>query len=81
MKITVKLFSLAKELAGFEEKVIELRQGDVAETVLSHLVRENPRFIDWKKSLRLAVNCEYVHNNHLLHDGDEVAVIPPVSGG
>ena len=81
MKVTVKLFSLARDLAGFQEQVVQIGKGGVAADVVDRLIRENPRFEEWKKSLRLAVNYEYVDDAHPLKDGDEVAVIPPVSGG
>ena len=81
MNITLKLFSIAKDLAGFEERLLQLNDGERAEAVLNHLAGVNPRFAQWKSSMRLAVNLEYVTNNHPLRDGDEVAVIPPVSGG
>ncbi|MEK6565911.1 MAG: molybdopterin converting factor subunit 1, partial [Bacteroidota bacterium] len=81
MKVRVKLFSIAKDLAGFEETVVEIPSGSSAEIVLDQLIARNPRFVDWKPSLRLAVNQEYVRNEHLLSENDEVAVIPPVSGG
>jgi molybdopterin converting factor small subunit len=41
----------------------------------------DPRFTDWGTAMRLAVNQEYVGNDHPLQAGDEVGVIPPVSGG
>ena len=81
MKITIKLFSLAKELAGFDQQEVQLNNGCVASDVVGHLAAGNPAFREWKKSLRLAVNCEYVDDGHPLKEGDEVAVIPPVSGG
>jgi len=81
MKVKVRLFSIAKELAGFDEQVVEVPQGSPAERVLLKLVETNPKFAEWKSSLRLAVNQEYVADNFPLNDGDEVAVIPPVSGG
>ncbi|HEY4612998.1 MAG TPA: MoaD/ThiS family protein [Bacteroidota bacterium] len=81
MNITLRLFSLAKDLAGFDERQLQLSEGDSAEAVLRHLVGVNPKFEQWQSSLRLAVNLEYVPNSHPLRDGDEVAVIPPVSGG
>ncbi|MBF8249181.1 MAG: molybdopterin converting factor [Bacteroidetes bacterium] len=81
MKVRVKFFSIAKDLAGVDETVVEIPSGSSAETVLDQLITKNPRFVDWKPSLRLAVNQEYVGNGHLLRENDEVAVIPPVSGG
>lgn len=81
MNITVKLFSVAKDIAGFEERQIDLAEKAKASDVLEFLKRHNGQFSKWQNSLRLAVNYEYVSNDHPLHNGDEVAVIPPVSGG
>ncbi len=81
MKVRLKLFSVARDLAGFHEQDVELDQQAVASSVLDALIRQNSQFRDWKPSLRLAVNHEYVQGNHPLQEGDEVAVIPPVSGG
>jgi sulfur-carrier protein len=81
MNIKLKLFSIAKDLAGFEERVLHLQEGASAEAVLDELELLDPRFSDLCSSVRVAVNYTYVTNDHLLHDGDEVAVIPPVSGG
>jgi molybdopterin synthase sulfur carrier subunit len=81
MNVELKLFSVAKELAGFEERTIQLVEHARAGDVLPYLARVNPKFAEWERSFRLAVNLEYVNNNHPLEDGDEVAVIPPVSGG
>ena len=79
--IRLKLFSLAKDLAGFDEKLIEVPSGSPSEAVLDYLIEGNPTFKRWKPSLRIAVNLSYVGNSHPLHEGDEVAIIPPVSGG
>ncbi|MEX0736976.1 MAG: MoaD/ThiS family protein [Bacteroidota bacterium] len=81
MKVTLRLFSIAKELAGFEEREVEVSPDAKASEVLEILSRLNPQFTGWRGSLRLAVNREYVPGGHLLRPGDEVAIIPPVSGG
>lgn len=81
MKVHVRLFSFAKDLAGFEEGDLELEGTASAEDVLEHLGSLNNRFREWQSSIRVAVNCEYVQNSHLLKPGDEVAILPPVSGG
>jgi molybdopterin converting factor subunit 1 len=79
--IRLKLFSLAKDLAGFDEKLVEVPPGSHSEAVIDYLTGLNPSFERWKPSLRIAVNLTYVDNSHPLREGDEVAVIPPVSGG
>lgn len=81
MKIRLRLFSIAKDLAGTGEMDVELDHESSASAVLDLLVKRDTRFREWMPSLRLAVNQEYVPGDHLLRDGDEVAVIPPVSGG
>ncbi len=81
MKIQVRLFSIAKDLAGTDSRQLELTEGERAEDVFRYLAHMNPRFAEWEGKMRLAVNQEYVASDHLLQDGDEVAVIPPVSGG
>ena len=79
--IRLKLFSSAKDLAGFDERLVDIPPDSKSEAVLIYLAKQNPLFERWRTSLRIAVNMEYVDSQHLLHDGDEVAVIPPVSGG
>ncbi len=81
LKVQVRLFSVAKEMAGMSSTTMELPSGARADDVLKSLSGSNARFADWGGSIRLAVNHEYVPADHLLQDGDEVAVIPPVSGG
>jgi sulfur-carrier protein len=79
--VSVRLFSVAKDLGGFEGQEFRLLPGSKASDVMEELIRRNPLFNDWRGSIRLAVNQEYVAHDYPLRDGDEVAVIPPVSGG
>lgn len=81
ISIHVKLFAVTKDLAGTSEATLSLQDDAQAASVLDHFLKVNSRFEGWKDHLRVAVNSEYVDLHHLLHDGDEVAIIPPVSGG
>jgi molybdopterin synthase sulfur carrier subunit len=81
ISVNVKLFAMAKDLAGMGETTLSLEEGALASSVVDHFVKLNPRFSAWKDHIRLAVNSEYADVSHPLHDGDEVAIIPPVSGG
>jgi molybdopterin synthase catalytic subunit len=76
MRVVVKLFAGVRERAGTGERVLELPQGAHAADVWRELElgAEPP-------GLLYAVNRVYADGEHALTDGDEVAVIPPVSGG
>lgn len=81
MKVRLRLFSVARDIAGFDEQMIDLPTGQDAGAALQVLLDHHPALKVWRSSLRLAVNCEYVDPSRALQEGDEVAVIPPVSGG
>jgi len=81
IEVTVKFFAVARDIAGMDEHKYSLPEGTSASDVLGKLSNEYPRFQDWKNHLRIAVNCEYVSLTHVLKNQDEIAIIPPVSGG
>jgi molybdopterin synthase catalytic subunit len=76
VRVTVRLFAGLRERAGVSERVLELPAGSRAHDAWSQLAigAEPP-------GLLLAVNRRYVDHDHVLSEGDEVAFIPPVSGG
>ena len=76
MRVAVKLFAALRERAGTAERSLELPEGARASDVWPHLgLGEEP------DGLLYAVNREYAAKDRELADGDEVALIPPVSGG
>ena len=79
MQVTVRLFAAARELVGSGSLTQELPDratlGDLAEA----LYRAYPGLRPMR--LRLALNSAYAAPESALHDGDEVALIPPVGGG
>lgn len=81
MTVTVLLFSVLREIAGTESLSLSLPTeatlGDAAGAVIAQF----PRMADWDSRLLLAVNSEYANRDTALHDGDEVALMPPVQGG
>ena len=81
MNIRVKFFALARDIAGKDESVLSLPALSTAQAVLDSLIAQHPRFHEWKNHLRIAVNYEYVQTDQKLNENDEVAIIPPVSGG
>ena len=74
MRVTVKLFAALRERAGWSEREVENVER-VADVWPALGLGEEP------PGLVFAVNKRYVERDHELADGDEVAVIPPVSGG
>jgi molybdopterin converting factor subunit 1 len=82
MRVTVKLFAIARQRLGTSELLLELPSGATAGTALDALSLQAPADAGpLLARCALAVNREYVSRQSVLHDGDEVAVIPPVSGG
>ncbi len=81
MTVKVKLFASIRDIVGSEERELLLPNKANGLSVIDTLAAEYPKIHDWKRSLRIAVNREYVPFEHELHDQDEVALIPPVSGG
>jgi len=77
----VKLFAILRERAGTRDLTVELADGATVSNLLGELAVRHPRLLDGASATMLAVNTEYVQADHKLHDGDEVALIPPVSGG
>jgi len=79
--IRIRLFAMQRELAGTRELAVELAAGATVEAAWAALVARHPILAPGRPAVRFAVNGEYVGPETLLADGDEVAMIPPVSGG
>lgn len=80
MQIRVLLFASLREAAGTSELSLELPEGSDAACVLAALERRLTRPAPLRHAA-MAVNESYASAATPLHDGDVVAVIPPVSGG
>ncbi|HEV2005816.1 MAG TPA: molybdenum cofactor biosynthesis protein MoaE, partial [Candidatus Limnocylindrales bacterium] len=81
IRIRVRLFAMQRELAGTREVVLELPIGATIEDAWRGLVAKHPLLAPGRSSVRFARNAAYAPATTLLEDGDEVAMIPPVSGG
>jgi molybdopterin converting factor subunit 1 len=81
MHVTVRLFARLRELAGQSELRQQLPDDAVALTAWEVLVREHPALGPYERTVSCAVNEEYARLTTRLKDGDEVAFLPPVSGG
>ena len=81
MHIRVRLFAIQRELAGAREVLLELPDGATVADAWTGLVALHPRLEPGRASVRFARNGAYADATTPLADGDEVAMIPPVSGG
>jgi len=81
MTITVQLFAALAASAGAHTLALELSDGATVGDALAALAAAHPRLSVDRATLATAVNLAYVGFDHVLHAGDELALIGPVSGG
>jgi molybdopterin converting factor subunit 1 len=81
VRVRVRLFALQRELAGTREVSLELAAGATVESSWAAVVERHPVLAPGRPSVRFARNGEYADPATALSDGDEIAFIPPVSGG
>lgn len=81
MRIAVRLFASLRELAGADRVELDLPESATPEAAWRGLVERHPALASRRPALAAAVNRRYARFDEPLHDGDELAFIPPVSGG
>jgi molybdopterin converting factor subunit 1 len=81
MRVTVRLFARLRDLAGSGELVRDVPAPATVQTVWAALVAELPGLQEYEKAVSVAVNAEYARMGAPVGEGDEVAFLPPVSGG
>lgn len=81
VRVRIRLFAIQRELAGAREVPLELPDGATVDDAWRALVGMHPALAPGRASVRFARNGAYAEASTPLADGDEVAMIPPVSGG
>jgi molybdopterin synthase sulfur carrier subunit len=81
MLVTIRLFARLRELAGRAELSQVLPDEATVRNAWDAMVTECPSLAAYGTSLSAAVNADYARFTAKLKDGDEVAFLPPVSGG
>jgi molybdopterin converting factor subunit 1 len=81
MRVRVLFFGVLRDLAGIEGESVELSDGATAAQVLKRYRSRLNGNAGMLRSVAIAVNREYAAADTILTDGDEVALLPPVSGG
>lgn len=81
MRITVRFFAVLKDRAGLSESALDLPEGCTISMALESLSKQYPAIRRDLQRAAFAVNRTYVKPDSILNDNDELALIPPVSGG
>jgi len=81
MKVRVRLFARYREAAGHDRVDLELPEGVTAESAWEAVSTRYPVLGPYRPFTLFAVRNDYVGADHTLHDGDELCLFPPVSGG
>jgi molybdopterin converting factor subunit 1 len=81
MTVTVKLFARARDLAGTAAMSMELPAGATAADLRRRLAELYPALASLLPRCALAVDGDFAEETRALNDGEEAAVLPPVSGG
>jgi len=81
VRVNVRLFARLREIAGNAEVARDVPPGSTVAVVWRTLVDEYPALSPYERSISSAVNAEYARMTDTLGEGDEVAFLPPVSGG
>ena len=81
MQIYVKLFALLRETVGTDTVTLNIPEGSNAAHALAQLSQQHPALAPYLENVRLALRMDFVEAETDLAPGDELHLIPPVSGG
>jgi molybdopterin converting factor subunit 1 len=81
MRITVRLFARLRDIAGSTELTRDVPPGATIGSVWRQLAGDFPELGPYERSITSAVNLDYARMDRAVADGDEIAFLPPVSGG
>jgi molybdopterin converting factor subunit 1 len=81
VRVTVRLFARLRDIVGAPELARDLAPGATIADVWRQLAGEFPELAGYERSISSAINADYARMDHAIGDGDEIAFLPPVSGG
>ena len=81
MRVTVRFFARLRDIAGAAELARDVAPGATIGAVWRELAGEFPELVPYERSISSAVNADYARMDDVVRDGDEIAFLPPVSGG
>ena len=81
MRVTVRLFARLRDITGAAELERDTAPGATIGEIWRDLAREFPELTGYERSISTAVNADYARMDTRVAEGDEIAFLPPVSGG
>jgi molybdopterin converting factor subunit 1 len=81
MLLEVRLFAMLREAGQADRIQVRLEPGSSVAALRTAIAEEFPALAPHLAASRVAANLQFVPDDHLLAEGQEVALIPPVSGG
>jgi len=79
--VRVLYFASAQGLTNLKSEKMRLKEGSSVRDMAAEMLRLHPDLKSIEPTIRYSINFEIAGEDALLHDGDEVAVLPPVAGG
>lgn len=81
MMIKLRVFAFFRQVLGTPELSYEIAEGATAEDLLEDIFKKHPSLEKSRGHVVVTINKMAVHLTEKIHEGDEVALLPPVSGG
>jgi molybdopterin converting factor subunit 1 len=81
MRVTVRLFAAHREIAGSGSVALDVPDGARVDEAYARICAEHAGLAGRGRGVAFAINREHAAPNAVLHDGDELAILPPVAGG
>jgi molybdopterin synthase catalytic subunit len=81
VRVTVRLFARLRETAGADTVICDVPDGATVGDVWTRIAADHPGLVPYGSSVSSAVNADFARSGTPVRDGDEVAFLPPVSGG
>jgi molybdopterin converting factor subunit 1 len=81
VRVKVLFFGMLKDIVGRSEDHIEVAEGEPLGSIFDHYAHQFPRMEQMASSIVLACNQQFCDRSNPVNDGDEIAFLPPVSGG
>jgi len=81
VRVTVRVFARLRDITGAAELARDLAPGATIGDLWRQLAGEFPELVGYERSISSAINADYARMDQVIGEGDEIAFLPPVSGG